>query len=79
MIISFGNTYKFCDRGINIFILLLKKGIYPYGYMDSLEKFDEELLPEKEELHSNLNLKHNHDVDYRHAKKVLKNFNNKRY
>jgi len=28
--------------------LLLKKGIYPYEYMDSFESFDETQLPEKE-------------------------------
>ena len=28
--------------------LLLKKGIYPYEYMDSFERFGETQLPEKE-------------------------------
>jgi len=27
--------------------LVLKKGIYPYEYMDSFERFSEEKLPEK--------------------------------
>ena len=26
----FENTYEFCDRDINKFILLLRKGVYPY-------------------------------------------------
>ena len=29
------------------FILLLRKGIYPYKYMDSWKRFDETLLPNK--------------------------------
>ena len=35
-------------RDINKFTLLLRKGFYPYEYMDSWERFDEELLPNKE-------------------------------
>ena len=34
--------------------LLLKKGIYPYEYMDSFEMFDETKLPEKEKFYSSL-------------------------
>ena len=34
--------------------LLLKKGIYPYEYMDSFERFDETQLSEKEEFYSSL-------------------------
>ena len=40
---TFVKTYEFCDRDINEFILLLRKGVYPYEYMDSLERFHEEL------------------------------------
>ena len=29
----FANIYEFCDRDINKFILLLRKGVYPYEYM----------------------------------------------
>ena len=32
---------------INNLILLLRKGVYPYEYMDDWEKFNETLLPEK--------------------------------
>ena len=45
--------------------------------MDSWERFDEELLPDKEAFYSSLNMKDITDVDYRHAKKVFKNFNDK--
>ena len=29
-------------------LLLLRKGVYPYEYMDSWERFDETSLPDKE-------------------------------
>ena len=45
----FKNTFKFSDNDINKFILLLRKGVYPYEYMDDWEKFNETILPEKEE------------------------------
>ena len=30
LIERFANIYEFCDKVINKFILLLKKGVYPY-------------------------------------------------
>ena len=47
LIKRFECTYEFSDRAINKFILLLRKGVYPYEYMDSWERFDEKLLPNK--------------------------------
>ena len=35
LIQRFANTYDFCNGDLDIFILLLKKGVYPYEYMDS--------------------------------------------
>ena len=35
------NTYTFCINDLNKFILLLRKGVYPYEYMDSWERFNE--------------------------------------
>ena len=35
LINRFASTYEFCDKDINRFILLLRKGIYPYEYIDS--------------------------------------------
>jgi len=35
--------------------LLLRKGVYPYDYVNSLSKLDETTLPSKEEFFSKLN------------------------
>ena len=59
---------------INLF-WLLRKGVYPYEYMDSWERFDETLLPDKEAFYSSLNMKDVTDVDHRHAKRVFKSLN----
>ena len=32
---KFPTTYKFCNDNLNKFVLLLRKGFYPYEYMDS--------------------------------------------
>ena len=67
---KFLNTYQFCNDDLNKFVLLLRKGVYPYGYMDSWEKFDENTLPPKKYFYSNLNLEDISDEDYTHAQKV---------
>ena len=69
----FANTYNFCGGDINKFILLLRKGVYPYEYMDSFERFSETSLPDKDALYSNLNMESITDVDYRLAKNILIN------
>ncbi|KAL9982414.1 hypothetical protein ACROYT_G004452 [Oculina patagonica] len=50
-----------------------RKGIYPYDYMDSFDKFNAE-LPTKEEFYSILNNEHISDKDYKHAENVWKTF-----
>ena len=45
--------------------------------MDSWERFDEKLLPDRKAFCSNLNMEDITNVDYRLAKKVFKTFNNK--
>ena len=42
--------------------------------MDSWERFDEILLPDKEAFYSSLNMENITDVDYRDADKVFKKF-----
>ena len=67
---KFPNTYQFCNRDLNKFSLLLRKGVYPYEYMDSLERFNETELPDKESFYSELNKEGITDEDYVHAQKV---------
>ena len=53
---------------------MLRKGVYPYEYVDNWEKFDETSLPNKEDFYSNLNMEDINDIDYRHANNVFKRF-----
>ena len=48
---KFKSTFKFSNNDINKFILLLRRGVYPYQYMNDWEKFNERTLPEKEEFY----------------------------
>ena len=47
---SFANTYKFCHCDINKFTFMMKKGIYPYEYMEDWKKVSETLLSRKEKI-----------------------------
>ena len=49
---------------------MLRKGVYPYEYMDEWEKFNETSLPEKEEFYSNVNMEDITDADYMGAKRL---------
>ena len=71
---KFKNTFKFFNNDINNLILLLRKGFYPYEYMDDWEKFIETTLPEKEEFYSSLSMEEFTDADYMHGKRVCKDF-----
>ena len=71
---KFFNIYKFSNHDINKFLLLLRKDVYLYEYMDDWEKFKETSLPEKEDFYSYLNMGDITDEDYAHAKRVLKDF-----
>ena len=74
LIKRFANIYEFCNGDLNKFILLLRKGVYPYEYMDNSEKFDETSLPDKESFYSSLNMENIDDIDYRHGNNVFKKF-----
>ena len=54
--------------------MLLRKGVYPYEYIDSWERFDKTSLPDKEPFYSELNLEDITDKDYVHTKKVWEVF-----
>ena len=67
---KFPRMYQFCNGDVNKFVLLLRKGVYPYEYMDSWERFNETSLPPKKSFYSELNLEDISDKDYLHAQKV---------
>ena len=71
---NFPILYKFCNGDLNKFFLLLRKRIYPYEYMDSLERFNENTIPPKEAFYSELNFENITDKDYEHVKKVWETF-----
>ena len=51
----FPNTYLLYNNNIDKFKLLLRKGVYPYEYMDSWEKFELPVPLDKKHYYSNLN------------------------
>ena len=57
------------------FELMKQKGIYPYDYMDSFDKFNDLKLPTKDDFYSILNNQHISNEDYKHAKNIWKTFN----
>ena len=54
--------------------LLTRKGIYPYEYMSSWDKFKESQLPPIEAFYSSLNMSNVSEGDYEHAQRVWKKF-----
>ena len=55
--------------------LIITKGIYPYEYMDSFEKFQEKQLPSIDKFYSSLNNETINNEQYQHALKVWETFN----
>ena len=66
--------YQFCNGDLNKFVFLLRKGVYPYEYMDSWERFNETLLPLIKDFYRELTLEDITDKDYNHAQKVFEEF-----
>ena len=62
LIKKFPNIYQFCNGDLNKLVLLLRKEVYPYEYMDSWERFNVTSLP---------NIM---DKDYNHAQKMFEEF-----
>ena len=55
--------------------IILRKGVYPYEYIDSLDWFNETQLPPIDKFYSKLSDEKIKDVDYEHAQKVWNEFN----
>ena len=66
--------HKFCNGDLNKFVMLLRKVVYPYEYMNSWERFNETSLPPKKDFYSKLTLEDISDKDYEHAQKVFKKY-----
>ena len=74
LIEKFPRMHKFCNGDLNKFVLLLRKGVYPYEYMDSWERFNETSLPLKKYFCSELTLEDITDKDYNHAQKLFEEY-----
>ena len=74
LIERFASTYKFCNNDLNKFVMLLRKGVYPYEYTDGWDKFNETSIPNEESFYSTLTMENISETDYRHAKNVFKTF-----
>ena len=63
---NFNHTSRFwrCDEK---FRLMIRKGVYPYEYMDAWKKFEETSLPPKDAFYSRLNMNSISDQDYEYA------------
>ena len=54
--------------------LMKRKGVYPYDFMNSFDKFDDRHLPPKKEFYSLLTDEDISDEDYKHAQNVWTTF-----
>ena len=52
---NFSIAYQICNSDVNKFLLLLRKGVYPYEYRERWERFKETSLPGKYVFYSELN------------------------
>ena len=71
---NFFNTYQLCNKDLNKFALLLRKGVYPYEYMDSWNKFNEPVPLVEDHYYSELNKEGITKEDLKHVKKVCDTF-----
>ena len=70
----FLNTYEFCGNDLNKFLILLRKGVYPYEYMNGWDRFSENVLPDKDSFYSSLTMEDISKTYYMHANNVFKKF-----
>ena len=68
------HLFEFDEYTSKQYELLVKKGIYPYEYVSSWNRFEETKLPPKEAFYSKLNMSGVSSENYEHACKVWKEF-----
>ena len=66
--------FGFEDYNESQYKLLIRKGIYPYEYMDDWDKFRETILPPKEAFYSILTMAVVNEEDHEHARRVWAEF-----
>lgn len=79
---AFPNLWKYFQKNwkmsknipISGFDLLLRKGVFPYKWLDSFDKFKSTKLPPRKAFFDDLNNKKLSREDYRHAKNVWQTF-----
>ncbi|MES9902020.1 MAG: endonuclease domain-containing protein [Sedimenticola sp.] len=54
--------------------LMLRKNVYPYGYCDSFERFEERSLPSRDKFYNQLSKSDISDADFEHAQNVWREF-----
>ena len=74
LIEKFYNIYQLSNKDLSKFALLLRKGAYPYEYMDSWNKFNEPVPLVEDHYYSELNKEGITKVDLKHVKKVCDTF-----
>ena len=74
---KFKYTYTLCNDDISKFLLLLRKGVYPYEYMNDWNKFSDTELPSHNAFYSSLKETNITKQDYNHVKKVWYELNAK--
>ena len=57
----------------------MRKGIFPYDYLDSFDKFNEDKLPNKEAFYNRLYNSNVTQAEYNHAINVWNTFNIKNF
>ena len=72
LIKKFVRMDQFCNGDINKLILFLRKGVYPYKYMNSWERFNETSVLNKEAFNSKFVSEDCTDEDYKNYQKVRK-------
>ena len=72
LIKRFSNAYEFCNGDNNEFILLLRKAVHSYEYIDNWERFNDTSLPDKKAFYNKFNSEDITDKDYAHPQKVFK-------
>ena len=68
------DVYSICNGDLDKFLLLLRKGVYPYEYMNSWNRFNECKNPPFKKYYGKLNMSNISKEDYVHSQKIWNTF-----